>query len=154
MMPLDVPPIPPGAAQCLAGPAGIPALALLTDKVTLAHAGTALEWPFVPESVSTVEAARTQLANDGPLTWLAKGAAHRAVTPSVNGADNELDGLLLLQRRIEPLLIDGRGWDLGVRPGTPAPRHPGTPAPLHPPHPGTPAPLYPCAPAPLRPCTV
>ena len=69
MLPLV--PIPPGAAQCLAGPAGIPALALLTDKVTLAQAGTVLQWPFLPESVLTVEAARTQLAN-GALTWLAK----------------------------------------------------------------------------------
>ena len=109
MLPLV--PIPPGVAQCLAGPAGIPALALLTDKVTLAQAGTVLQWPFLPESVLTVEAARTQLAN-GVLTWLAKRAAHRAVTPSLSGAD--LDGLLLLQRRIDPLLIDGRAWDLGI----------------------------------------
>ena len=108
MLPLV--PIPPGAAQCLAGPAGIPALALLTDKVTLAQAGTALEWSFLPESDLTVEAARTQLANVS-LNWLAKRAAHRAVTPSLSGAD---DGLLLLQRRIDPLLIDGRTWDLGV----------------------------------------
>ena len=111
MLPLV--PTPPGAARCLAGPAGIPALALLTDKVTLAQAGSALQWSFLPESVFTVEAARAQLAK-GALTWLAKRAAHRAVTPSLGGAADELDGLLLLQRRIDPLLIDGRAWDLGV----------------------------------------
>ena len=89
-------------------------MALLTDKVTLAQAGTALEWGFVPESVSTLEVARKQAANDSSLAWLAKGAAHRAVTPSVSGAISQLDGQLLLQRRIDPLLIDGRAWDLGV----------------------------------------
>ena len=36
------------------------------------------------------------------------------MTPSLGGAADELDGVLLLQRRIDPLLIDGRAWDLGV----------------------------------------
>ena len=101
---------PSGAAECLAGPAGVPALALLTDKVTLAQAGTALQWDFMPESVSTLRAA----SNHSSLAWLAKGAAHRNVTPSISGAGMPADGELLLQRRIDPLLIDGRAWDLGV----------------------------------------
>ena len=111
---LEQPPVPPLAARCLGGSAaGIGSLGLLTDKVSLAQAGEASGWPFVPKSIFTLEAARTQLRAREPLAWLAKRDAHRAVT--VSGPDDELDGLLLLQRRVSPpLLIDGRAWDLGV----------------------------------------
>ena len=84
---------PSGASECLAGPAGVAALALLTDKVTLAQAGTALQWDFMPESVSTLEAARKQAVSESSLAWLAKRAAHRAVMPSISGTDSRLNGV-------------------------------------------------------------
>lgn len=92
----------------------VDSLRLITRKPLLATAAERLGWTFVPPTVLSLDQASP---HDEPFSWVAKGAAHRqvAVLPSLAHAPQLMADGAVLQRRVrEPLLVDGRAFDVGM----------------------------------------
>ena len=101
----------------------VDAMPLITRKGPLATAGAALDWSFVPKLLTTDVAQVGSGGKDGLLTpyaYMLKGAAHHEVTPleeAPRGAALErlvANGDIVQRRVADPLLVDGRAFDIGV----------------------------------------
>ena len=94
---------------------GIESSALITDKSSLAALSTALQWPFHPETASNPS--RDAAPLDDLFLWVSKDTPHREVDVLEHlpqGLANREDGPLVQRRVVDPLLIDGTAFDLGV----------------------------------------
>ena len=93
---------------------------LITSKSQLADTALQAQWPFVPFSARTPDAAAKFPGAKQPFSWVHKSRAHRAVRvlPTLPTDPNDVAHLIssgILQRRLsEPMRFGGRVFDLGV----------------------------------------